>query len=838
MPENEPNFSSVPLSAVERVDDICVRFEAAWKAGQRPLIEDYLPAGLPEPERAAVLRELLPLELAYRFPDHRPLVDAAVRDAAPAVGPPPPTLIPIAKTATMPPTQEGPLAAEGDTGLLPGYPDVPGYEILGPLGVGGMGVVYRARQVKANRLVALKMIKAGAGASDEQLQRFRVEAEAVARLQHPHIVQIYEVGEAEGKPFFALEFVEGGSLDRKLNGTPLPGRRAAQLVQKLAEAMHAAHERGIIHRDLKPQNVLLTADGQPKVTDFGLAKFLDGEPGAFAAGSQTQSGAVLGTPSYMAPEQALGQRQKLGPATDVYALGAILYELLTGRPPFRAAEMLDTLYQVANEEPVPPTRLQPQVPRDLETICLKCLQKESGKRYDSAEELANDLRRFQAGEPIRARPVGTVERTWKWARRHPALAALLGVVLLALVGLTVLSAVALDREQKARQEADKARKARDFLASIFDLSELEKKQGTFSPFQLLDRAEQRIPMEFADHPELRADLLATLEDARTGLGAPAAMLLEVRGAVELRPRKGAARQAARNVLLLPGDRLSLAADAHVRLVILSDLHQEWLAPGREATVGRKGCAPGEAVGRRSQEIMMTFVRLPKGTFYMGGGGGKSGKKTEIKEDFEIAVHAVTQGQWQAVMGNNPSTFSRQGSNQGSVSGISEEELKLFPVEMVSWDDAQEFIKKLNEKERVRGYVYRLPTEAEWEYACRGGATSEQECSYHFYFDKPSNDLSSDQANFNGNYPAGKAAKGKYLGRPTRVGSYPPNKLGLYDMHGNLWQWTSTAEGSDRVDRGGSWSHEGTDCQAALRDSDAPTLRSSLLGFRLARVRVR
>jgi formylglycine-generating enzyme required for sulfatase activity len=221
-----------------------------------------------------------------------------------------------------------------------------------------------------------------------------------------------------------------------------------------------------------------------------------------------------------------------------------------------------------------------------------------------------------------------------------------------------------------------------------------------------------------------------------------------------------------------------------------------------------------------------------------GGGGKAGKKTEIKEDFEIAAHVVTQGQWQAVMGNNPSAFSRQGANQGSVSGISEEELKLFPMEQVSWDDAQAFLKKLNDKERDGGYVYRLPTEAEWEYACRGGATSEEECSFHFYFDKPRNDLSSDQANFNGHYPFGNAPKGKYLGRPTRVGSYPPNKLGLCDMHGNVWQFTSTAEGPLRVFRGGAWSYNGIYCQAASRLPFTPSFRNYNLGFRLARVPVR
>jgi formylglycine-generating enzyme required for sulfatase activity len=230
------------------------------------------------------------------------------------------------------------------------------------------------------------------------------------------------------------------------------------------------------------------------------------------------------------------------------------------------------------------------------------------------------------------------------------------------------------------------------------------------------------------------------------------------------------------------------------------------------------------------------LRLPKGTFYMGG-GGKVGKKTEIKEDFEVAVHDVTQGQWEAIMGvgSNPSWFSRKGGGRGRVLDISDEELKLFPVESLSWDDAQAFLKKLNEKYRASGYLYRLPTEAEWEYACRGGATSEKECSYHFYFDKPTNDLSSEQANFDGNHPFGKGSKGKWLQRTTRVGAYPSNKLGLCDMHGNVFQWTSSSDGSVRVGRGGCWSSFGTGCGAAYRLGSAPTIRDFLLGVRLARV---
>jgi tRNA A-37 threonylcarbamoyl transferase component Bud32 len=282
-----------------------------------------------------------------------------------------------------------------------------------------MGVVYKARHVKLNRVVALKMILSGAHADAEELTRFRAEAEAVARVKHPNIVQVYDIGEHHGKPFISLEFVEGGSLMRRLALKAMKPREAAELVETLARALHAAHVQNIVHRDLKPANVLLTADGEPKVVDFGLAKRLEDDSG------QTQSGSVLGTPSYMAPEQADGRIEDIGPTTDVYALGAILYETLTGRAPFKGATVLDTLAQVRHEEPIAPSRLQPKIPRDLETICLKCLNKAVPKRYASAEDLADDLRRYLNGEPILARPVGRVGRLWRWCRRNPAAASLL-----------------------------------------------------------------------------------------------------------------------------------------------------------------------------------------------------------------------------------------------------------------------------------------------------------------------------------------------------------------------------------------------------------------------------
>jgi WD40 repeat protein/Tfp pilus assembly protein PilF len=391
---------------------------------------------------------------------------------------------------------------------VPDWPAIPDHEILGVLGRGGMGIVYRARQHGLNRLVALKMILDARFADAEDRARFQSEAGAVARLQHPNIIQVHEVGEAAGKPFFSMEYVQGGSLAQRLNGTPLPGRQAALLLEPLARAMHYAHQQGIIHRDLKPANILLippptgetkdaltlpigyaeaqTPFGTPKVTDFGLAKQLGG------ADQQTKTGAVMGTPSYMAPEQASGKIREIGPATDVYALGAILYELLTGRPPFRGESALETLEQVRTQDPVPPSQLQPKVSRDLETICLKCLHKEPAGRYDSAADLARDLRHFLTGEPILARRAGPAERLWRWCRRDPTLAFLLAALVVVFVagfvGVTwnYFKAEAA-RDEQARQR-DAAVAARD-EAQIARANEATQRDRAETA---LDRAETNL----------------------------------------------------------------------------------------------------------------------------------------------------------------------------------------------------------------------------------------------------------------------------------------------------------------------------------------------------------
>jgi tetratricopeptide (TPR) repeat protein len=409
-------------------------------------------------------------------------------------------------------------------------PAVPGYEVLEELGRGGMGVVYKARQLGLERLVALKMILAASAAGAEQRARFQTEAEALARVRHPNIVEVHAYGTHEGQPYFSLEYVSGGSLARHLAGRPLPPADAARLVEPLARAVAALHAEGILHRDLKPGNVLLSvapacgftfaasdaanakpqaaAGFVPKVSDFGLARLGD-------AGT-TVSGALLGTPSYMAPEQARGAGQ-VGPAADVYALGAILYECLTGRPPFRATTAIETIDQVCNREPVGVRTLAPAVPRDLETICHKCLEKEPERRYPSASELADDLRRFLAAEPVRARPLGHVARACRWCRRNPRVAILLTALAVVLVGgfagVTAVGLVAraqkIEADRQRGRAEDRQRLARRALHDLMQVAEQfldSQPRMTLVQLDMLERAlasYQELAQEDGSDPELR-----------------------------------------------------------------------------------------------------------------------------------------------------------------------------------------------------------------------------------------------------------------------------------------------------------------------------------------------
>jgi WD40 repeat protein/serine/threonine protein kinase len=486
-------------SAWRRWERLLERFEQAWETGASPCLEDYL-AGAGG-NRLPLLVDLVHIDLEYRLragqnaaledyleryaelADHEDLVElieAEFRQRCRWGQQPkledyqrrfPRHAETLAKQLNNLTTQSGRRRQEPGG---PGPAAVAGYQILGELGRGGMGVVYQARHLKLNRLVALKMILAGGHASAADEARFLAEAETVASLQHPNIVQVYEVGQHEGRPYLELEYVAGGNLAERLKAGPLLPRVAAQLIEQLARGIDAAHQAGIVHRDLKPSNVLLqTADvpetataadksaiynlqaAVPKITDFGLAKRVQSSSGL------TQTGTVLGTPAYMAPEQAGGEGKRVGPAADVYALGAILYECLTGRPPFQGPTALETLQLVISTEPVSPSRLQPKLAPDLATICLKCLRKEPGQRYATAQELADDLHRFLEGKPVRARPVGGLERGWRWCRRNPWPAASVAGILLSLLAGTIVSLCFMTEAMRAagrvKIEADNAR---------------------------------------------------------------------------------------------------------------------------------------------------------------------------------------------------------------------------------------------------------------------------------------------------------------------------------------------------------------------------------------------
>ncbi len=459
----ESNFTGLSLELARRIDAVCRRFEADWRAGGSPRIEDYA-ADVPDEGRVALRAELVALEHELRQAQELASTAGGGAGSAPAVGArlavagaEEPTVAPGA-SSTAPVPDDAPDSVHDEAtipprrdptiDLIPLAHDMPttahgqlvhagadesepvrvryfgDYEIIREIARGGMGVVFQARQVSLNRPVALKMILAGQLADETDVNRFYTEPEAAANLDQPGIVPVYEVGQHEGQHYFSMGYIEGQSLAQRLADGPLPAREAADLIRRVAEAIEYAHQHGVIHRDLKPANVLLDRSGNPRVSDFGLAKKVKGDS------DLTGSGQIMGTPSYMPPEQAGGKRGEVGPTADVYALGATLYALVTGRPPFQAATAMDTIVQVLSDEPLPARRLNATVPRDLETICLKCLEKDPARRYPSARALADDLGRYLAGEPIVARAVTRLERAVKWARRKPAIATLLGLITL------------------------------------------------------------------------------------------------------------------------------------------------------------------------------------------------------------------------------------------------------------------------------------------------------------------------------------------------------------------------------------------------------------------------
>ena len=428
-------------SLSERIDQIADAFDAALQRGESPGIEGFL-RDIPREDRSTVLEELLRIELEVqsergativesdycsRFPDETEIVRRVVGEIGTAG-------TEAGKGTVVRDVSMSETMVPGETVSAVGGRRLADYEILEEIARGGMGVVCKARQISLDRLVALKLIKSGEFAGEEEVRRFRNEAEAAGRLDHPNIVPVFDVGEQNGEHFFSMGLVDGRSLETRVKQGPMPPREAATLIRTIAEAVQYAHEKQIIHRDLKPSNVLIDSDGKPRITDFGLAKNIAGDADMTAAGQP------LGTPSYMPPEQAAGRIGEIGPAADIYSLGAMLYAMLTGRPPFRAETNFEILTQVLNEDPVPPRQLNPAIDVDLETICLRCLEKAPALRFESAGELAREVERFLSHRPIHSRPIGRLERLRRWCRRNPLGAVVIAMALLLAAG-GIVSAV-------------------------------------------------------------------------------------------------------------------------------------------------------------------------------------------------------------------------------------------------------------------------------------------------------------------------------------------------------------------------------------------------------------
>jgi formylglycine-generating enzyme required for sulfatase activity/tRNA A-37 threonylcarbamoyl transferase component Bud32/predicted RNA-binding Zn-ribbon protein involved in translation (DUF1610 family) len=705
------------------------------------------------------------------------------------------------------------------------------YRVTAKLGEGGMGFVYRARDHNLDTDVVIKVPRRAMLENPEFAGRFAREIRALVQLVHPHIVKVMDVGEHDDLPFAVMQFLPGGSLrDRQQAGpdghpVPMPLESLNDWLPAIAAALDYIHEQRHVHRDVKPENILFDAGGNAYLSDFGVAKTLADEGQKKSKTVLTGAGTVLGTPQYMAPELIMGK--PYDGRADQYALGVMLYELLAGRYPFDGTSSTALFVQHTMQEAAPLDAVLSSLPKGVAAAVGRALAKDPKARWADCRSFAQAV--------LTAVAPGTGPAPVRPSARCGASS---------VMSVQVTIACPACGRKLGFPAADVGKRFQCPACGMIG----------------------RVPGQKVPTPAGRAPSGAETRRAAV----PPAATMPHQAAPDGRP---STRNSVRSWVIGAGSALLMLTVLVVVLAralwsrtegvqpndgdiaSLNDTPSESAAEKPAASSGpapstkdesgqpaKPGPAPRPKLPEKvTNSIGMTFVRVPRGTFWMGGGGGAHGtKQVTIPADFYLGVYEVTQGQWKAVMGafNNPSWFSRGGEGQENVKGIPDEELDQFPVEWVSWEDAQGFIKRLNTRETGSGWFYRLPTQAEWEYACRGAVTSKEDCASDFYLAEPTNDLSSRQANFDGGYPVGKGAVGPYLERPCKVGSFPPNRLGLYDMHGNVWEWCEDAleGGVGRVYRGGGWSSAGANCRAAGRSAADSSHRSPLIGFRLARVR--
>jgi len=642
------------------------------------------------------------------------------------------------------------------------------------LGAGGMGVVFQAEDPGLQRLVALKAMLPSQASSASAKERFLREARSAAALKHPHIVTIFQVGEDRGVPYLAMEYLEGEALDGRLKREKqVPLAEVLRIGREVAEGLSCAHAKGLIHRDIKPANIWLEGEpgasatgGHVKILDFGLARALGDQT------HLTQSGAIVGTPAYMAPEQASGK--EVDARCDLFSLGGVLYRLATGRMPFKGADTMAILNALANDLPPEPASLNQAIPPELNDLIVRLLAKKADDRPGTAREVAEVLRALEhdaQGTQLledsrrRAQPPrpGPGVRRGPKKSRTPLLLGMAGALVTSVLAVLML-----------------------FWQTPHGLVRIE-----------------------SDDPSVEIVFDKTGPTVKGA--APETIVLGV-GEHGLVIKRGD--------FMLETDKLVVKQGATITVKIEAQKGKVQLVQDGQVNWSRDIPLPP----RFTNSLGMAFALVPRGKSWLGGEAGKVGtREVEIRQDFYLGVYEVTQGEWQKIMGNNPSFFK-------AVAGVAKKDQKRFPVEMISWEDAQAFVKLLNEQVKEVGWEYRLPTEEEWEYACRGGPMADKaDSAFDFYLEKPTNQLPSEKANI----------KDNDLKRTCKVGWYAPNRLGLYDMHGNVMEWCEdevpAAGASRRVYRGGAWNTPSVDCQAAHRFVDTSSAHNTFMGMRLARV---